>query len=249
VNLPRLEEEFAVRYYYWALQDFEREIEQDFPFLGTFTSGSAWHVRDMMSQMGTGDRRFLARALVKRFHERALRALGEAITEEEKQMCQEYFDKALLQSPRESYLEARLRAGERHALASRRKLCRLIGAELRGRQIELDEDGCASRIIATTGNRWRVVTEIDTSNRHAQLIYHHDVVIADREEIIILPYGGSVKRPIPIVRFVSLNAWLGISGQTEWSDLMDDDLPQVASALGGVCSVFLEAAPKLLKGL
>lgn len=40
MNLEQVKEEFSVRYYYWALEDFKREIEQDFPFLREFKGGS-----------------------------------------------------------------------------------------------------------------------------------------------------------------------------------------------------------------
>lgn len=42
MTFRKLQEEFQVRYYLWATSEWEREIEQSFPSLRTFKTGSPW---------------------------------------------------------------------------------------------------------------------------------------------------------------------------------------------------------------
>ena len=74
-----LQRDFNVRYYHWALQDFRREIQHDFPFLRGFKTGSAFEIVEMMSKMSSREKLLLASALVKRFHKDGVQAAGDRI--------------------------------------------------------------------------------------------------------------------------------------------------------------------------
>jgi hypothetical protein len=49
--------------------------------------------------------------------------------------------------------------------------------------------------------------------------------------------------------FISFNSWFGISSQTQWSYLVDEDIEPACDAAIKFCGYFFEVAPKLLKGL
>ena len=56
MTFTEAEEEFQVRYYLWATSEWEREIEQSFPNLRPFKTGSAWETYHHMQQLGKRER-------------------------------------------------------------------------------------------------------------------------------------------------------------------------------------------------
>jgi hypothetical protein len=48
---------------------------------------------------------------------------------------------------------------------------------------------------------------------------------------------------------ISLSGWLGVTGETRWEYLMENDLQTVSDAAIEFCKRFFYAAPKLLEGL
>lgn len=248
MELERAQKEFNVRYYQWALKDWEREIEHDFPFLRTFKGGSAWRALDMMSKMDDGLQRFFAHALAKRFHQEAVQVLGERITPEEKRLCRQYCDR-IDSSPAELLLHERELVGERGIYADGKLLRRCLRAELRQLNLEKAESASTLWRYRTGIDRWDILTEVQTTGSYAQVVYSHDIVLARERERVVLDGGQVVTKYITLKKFISLQSWLGISSQSEWCDLLDSDVPQVARAMVAACAHFLSAAPQLLSGL
>jgi len=88
--------QFEIRYYLWAISEFEREIEESFPTFGLFKTGSIWETLQFMRLLDRAKQKTLAHALLKRFHAGAV-ALGEATSVEE----------LALRSARDSFWNAR----------------------------------------------------------------------------------------------------------------------------------------------
>lgn len=72
--------EFNLRYYRWALQDFKREIDQGFPWLKGFKTGSPAEVLKLLTARNRDEQMTMANALVKRFHKDAVEAAGDDMT-------------------------------------------------------------------------------------------------------------------------------------------------------------------------
>jgi hypothetical protein len=75
--------QFEIRYYLWAISEFEREIEESFPTFHLFKTGPVWETLQFMRLLDRAKQRTLAHALLKRFHPKAVTALGETTSDEE----------------------------------------------------------------------------------------------------------------------------------------------------------------------
>jgi hypothetical protein len=80
MDLEGAKDEFAVRYYRWAREDFRREIGQGFPLLGSIKGTAALRLLAAMESLGPDEQVRFADALVKRFHPRATELLNEPLT-------------------------------------------------------------------------------------------------------------------------------------------------------------------------
>jgi hypothetical protein len=78
--------EFQVRYYLWAISEWEKEIEDLFPNLRSFKAGTVWETHQFMQQLPKGDQLILAGSLLKRFHSDAVKTLGESMSPEEQSL-------------------------------------------------------------------------------------------------------------------------------------------------------------------
>ena len=247
--------EFTVRYYRWALQDFKREIDEGFPFLKGFKTGSPVEVLEMMSGRSRSEQLTLASALVKRFHKDAVESAGDRMTADEAAVCKEYLDRVPKAHPLEIALLRRAAAGERGVYANRGKLARLVRAELKGGMQVLeaeDLEGVFSYQNIVDG--WQITTRVHTRERHAQLAYEH--IIWSVKKVVPVTWAKGTWRegqqewdPVMLHNWISFAGWLGISSRTQWSELVDADASQAAKQFAALCRHFLSAAPALLSGL
>lgn len=251
MNSEKLKEEFNVRYYWWALEDFKREIQEGFPFLQGFKCGSPWCVVKMMSEMDDFEKYFFAKSLVKRFHLEAVETIGETITADERQLCEMYFNQALQLDTQVLVARSKCGSSKVRPLASRAQIRRLVKSELKKAGVHLAEEEDLDGILTChdTVGCWNIITRIYTRDRDSQVSYDHAVWSADRIEPVTLPNGKNEMWPIRLGHSVSFLSWLGVAGQTEWRNLQDADCRQVAEELGKLYFHFLEVAPRILKEL
>jgi hypothetical protein len=83
VNFLKAKQEFQIRYYLWAISEWEKEANESFPNLRSFKSGAVWETYQFMRLLDKGEQLTLARALLKRFHSDAVKSLGEKTSPEE----------------------------------------------------------------------------------------------------------------------------------------------------------------------
>ncbi len=114
--------EFQIRYYLWAISEFEQEIEHAFDDFRCFKTGPAWEVQRFMAKLHKADQLLLAHALLKRFHPDAVRALNEACSAEEEALRNRLDAFRLGPSGFELKIAERRRAGEKLKFVSKRKL-------------------------------------------------------------------------------------------------------------------------------
>jgi hypothetical protein len=247
----QLRKEFEVRYYLWALDDSKREIEQGFPFLRTFKSGSIWHAVRMMSGMSEEGKHVFARALVKRFHKSALLTLGEAITRREEMFLNQYREQSLMPIRREVTSEQRRKYEQSPKYGNRRTLTRLVKNELAGRGLQLTEEEDYDGLLkhASIVGDWRILTLIHTRNQYSQLAYDHVIWSIRKVEQVTFEDGRTEMWPIQLGSTISIASWLGLSSQSEWSEVEKDECLSTVQALGSLCTHFLRAAERLFDGL
>ena len=235
MDFEKTKDEFLVRYYWWALEDFKREIYKGYPFLRAFKWKETSVVLKIMESLAENDRIAFSKALVKRFHKRALEITGEFLTSEEETMCNDYLVASRIQTPEEIEMCEREITGETIFKIDRKRFANLIKVEMEaifGAKCKKMSDGVWQYASRVEG--WELQTYINVGGRYHQLSYGQSLKIAPR---------------FCLAEQISLLSWLGISGQTSWSYLTEKNVPETARVVAQLCEHFLQVAPKLLAGL
>jgi hypothetical protein len=223
---------FAVRFYEWAKQDFEREIQEDYPLLGTVNVEAARRLIPYLRRLSQADQVRVAHALVKRFHPDALEVLGQEITAEDKRWI-DAADQARSVPTEEEDREFQDEMRHGTSRVGRSKVNRAANAALEpitGKPA--GRAGANEWYYELHGAGWLVRTHIDTGGSYYELAYAHDLFAGEQ----------------PLAPFVSVLSWLGI-GQTKWRVRSDLEIPTAVESLARACAHFLAAVPQLLNGL
>jgi hypothetical protein len=212
-------DEFAVRYYRWALEDFRREIDADFPLIGPIKGSLAIRAVAYLRSPGLGDRHRVATALVKRVHTRAVDLMGDAWGVSERALADDF--PSIMRTPRredEGYRRARgedpasVKVSPAQLLAAvKRELTPVLGSE--GEPFSTKYEW---RYTTPVGP-WTLVTLVDVGGSTHQLAYQHSLRASERS---CLKEG------------VSVLSWLGIGGgHTQWNQLRGSDIESAAASL------------------
>ena len=229
-------DEFAVRYYRWALDDARREVRENFPLLRAVKSGLVIRMIAYLESFAGDDRLRVAMALVKRSHRRAVELTTDSWGADEETIDRNYRAAASIPRPDEEwYRHALLHEPDklkidrgRFLAAVKAELTSVLGA---GEPFSTEHEW---RYASPLGP-WTLVTLVDVGGSVHQLAYTHTVRTA---------------APRPLREGVSLCGWLGIGGgHTVWNQLTQADSPAAAQSLARICAHFLEAAPALVAGL
>ncbi len=229
-------DEFAVRYYHWALDDARREIRENFPLLRAVKSGLVMRAIAYFESLGHDERLRAALALVKRSHRRAVELTGDSWGADEEAVDRDYQSAARIPRPTEdSYRRALLDEPGKLKIA-RGRLMSAVKAELASVLGEGEPFSTRHEWRYDTSlGPWTLVTLIDVGGSVHQLSYSHAL-------------HASVSRPLR--EGVSLCGWLGIGGgHTTWNRLTPADTAAAARSLARVCAHFVQAAPALVAGL
>jgi hypothetical protein len=185
----------------------------------------------------------LAHALLKRFHPDAVKAVGENFSAQEKVLLnrRDNFYDLVLEPGRQS--------GGKGKLASRRKIRNVMirkfneafGAQS-PRMEYIDEDPDAQ--FRTNCCGWSLETHFWFGEGQNLLEYSHAIA----SENCYLLEGPSPTRMV-LGAGVSFCSWLGITSQTEWENLTNENVESCCDAVVKLCRRFFDVAPKLLKGI
>jgi hypothetical protein len=150
---------------------------------------------------------------------------------------------------RESVINTKKAAGDPVAFVKRKMLRKIVheraeaafqnftvGTTSTGKGTEL----CFSTKICG----WVVNTFFDFGRHEPQLAYSQNIVSATGFE-----YHGARVSEMFVPYLISFSGWLGITGETRWEYLIEDDLQSVPDAAIKFCKRFFDAAPMLLEGL
>jgi hypothetical protein len=86
MTFEKAKKEFEIRYYLWAISEWEKEINESFPNLRSFKAGTIWKTYQFMQLLNKSEQLILARGLLKRFHSEAVKILGENCSPEEESL-------------------------------------------------------------------------------------------------------------------------------------------------------------------
>jgi hypothetical protein len=196
-----------------------------------------------MQKLEPRDQLTLANAMVKR-NPTYLEASGETTTAEEKELLDSLDRFAIKPSSLEVEIRARKEAGEKIKLASKRKLREAAVSKFVdafGSQcidMKLGEEWDPLFDLKCSG--WIISTQLYFGRRQPLIHYRHMIVSETR---IAHPQNPQITGPAMMLS--PGDAWL----VNQWEDIVEEEVDAACNALIKQVGWFLEAAPKLLKGL
>lgn len=235
-------DEFAVRYYLWAKEEFRLEIGQDFSLLRRIPAVAAMTCLKLMDRMSASERHFFGATMVKRFHEGS-RLLGESTSttslgdnDEEQEIVKLY--RATLMATARDAISAREYKNAPPRVKSSKLKGRLkvvlgpILGEAEPAQRESPVWYYSTKIYGLT-----VRTCIDATAGDYSIHYYHSI--------------GTFNTPthVALYEHISILSWLGLISSTSLDPISESQLEPTVQVLADACQRFLDVAPKLLKGL
>ncbi len=226
-------EELEIRYYHWAVEEWHRELEQDFPFLGNLHAvGASQNEVALLRRLGREEALKIVHAITRYFHAEAVVALGDSASLEDERIVHHF---------------AGLRGGERQR---NDRIRRSRGESTLPKRVKGLKPAVRAAVVPvlgtdsfrpdplttcyrTTIGRWTILTHVEA---HKELRYHHDICLAGHE----MPAWQRARH------WWSALSWMGLSSTTKWWLYGEEDIPAATSGLVLACQRFLEAAPKLL---
>lgn len=184
-------------YYLWAKREMERDLAAGMPLLFSLRSVDVDLVREWVTSLPECYQAGAWLALLKRFHETGCVAAGEPRSSDEIACVAEYL--AWLGHPMRLWSAMERRAG---GMRRSRVRATVLGCLRQAGAIGGEGAlGVAVKGLGTVYEREtlgaRVTTDLDFGCRADELVFHHDIAMADRS----------------VLRFMSLMKWRGISGQ------------------------------------
>jgi hypothetical protein len=221
----RVQEELLVRYYRWALQQWDAELAGDLSTLRGACTLAGDQCIAFLRTLQPEARLLATRALTKRGHPQAIALLGEPPSPAEQRLLAQWDHFWVWNHPGKK---------KGMTLLSRRRAVAVIKERL-GALGRLEAGGSFAEWHYTTEvqGHWQVRTDLDLGGRHGDLSYSQDLRVGDGQ---------------PVVRFVSFLAWLGIS-QTKWRIAAESDAEGAALHIARFARDFLDAVPALTSGL
>jgi hypothetical protein len=249
MTLIEATQEFQIRYYYWAISEFEKEIGESFPILGTFKNGPIWEAHQFMQQIDKNAQLTLAKGLVKRTYPNIANILGKRLSDEENLLLNR-FDNLRSEFHGQAGIDP---CGQKIKYVSKSKLRKAIEIAF----IKAYGSRCV-KILATEEGwdpffemkfaGWIVTTSFSFGRHQSMISYQHS--IGSEAKVSIQEYPPECWPPaMRLARSLTLLSGLGITGQTQWVSLAKGDVDQACDAVIKCCGHFFEAVPKLLKGL
>ena len=221
--------DFSIAFYLWAKQSFEQEVASDFPLLKTIPL--CVPLIDFFRHLSDRQQLIAIATFCKTGHSGAAGLLGERKTSEEAELLRQYGEfrnrSRLDPSRAESKLEALSQKFDRVAFtkALESEIGPLLGCLV-------EKGGQSHRKYSKEFETFTIETWIFTGGPVRQLQYEHK---------LLAPEGA-------IFEHISILSWLGIVlGPTPWRPLSDDTSESVIKACKEACSMFINAAPKLVK--
>jgi len=225
-------QEFELRFYSWALEQARREVLAGFPTLRAVKSTSVFKFLHYLRDWSPDQQLRFVSALLKR-HLPGAQLAGEVLTAAEKALIQPWMQPVIvLLTPQEQVIVEQRLSGK-FKKASAKKVARgviPIVEKVLGADVEI-LPGNQERRYRVQVSGWNLYTDLDFGGRTA-LKHSHTI-------------GTRITRPL--AEHFSYLTCFGFGAF--WEDLAEDDIPQAAEVLSKMCSIVLEAAPKLLSGL
>lgn len=250
-KLAPLQDEFAVRYYRWCLQESLREMEGDFPSIRSIPSHVAFLFLDFVETQSREEIRSLMIGGIKRFNPRAAELTDSFITAEEEALHQRFVaffrDEVTLHGQRlssvriptrESQLRDRELTGQTTTKIKSKELKHALQKTLDGVLGKPERAPSSGLQFSKTFGSWHLTTSLDLAG-HAQLNYSHWVGARHRIDLC----------PTHLNPGICPMNWYGIHPGTSFDLIEASEVQRTAETVGKFCARVLDLAPELLTGL
>lgn len=223
--------EFHRQFYLWSVADWQREINQGFPYLGTLSNNT---LRNILNELHCNEVKDFTTAMVKRsMKPEILDKLGLEISKKDQYYTKLYVEKwnaSFLTDPLYKKFD-RAASDKINPLAFKecinKELAPLLG-------IDFDDiEGWKVWQYVNEVGPWKIKTTIEIGNTHHQLSYAQSVFF-DKKNYLLKHY--------------SILRWLGLSAGTEWDGLKNSDVPFISKTLANLINHFIKSMLILLGG-
>jgi hypothetical protein len=233
MDLSAAYDQFSIRLYQWAQNDFMREIRTDFPFLSTINYRHTLASIAVIRDMPRSEQDALAVALVKRGHDHAVLLTHQNLTDEEKMLVRRYqlAVSSFLNSSENKSVDVVTQVPAKNKLLASisQKLNPILG-------VAFEPVSKSSWKWITPVEGWNVQTVVGVASKGLPILYYDHYV--DRKD-----YSSCYQKP---AGSISMLTWFGIS-RTEW--LRYSTIEDLSSSLRLLINHFMVAAPTLLQNL
>jgi hypothetical protein len=238
--------EFLVRFYRWALADTLAQFNEGFPRLRNLKSGPALRYLEFLDNLAASDQRRFVVAKLKQSHRPACVLLDQPLSPAERALLGEFYRGHEVAMPAtsirayvSSHVEMALNDLRVSAPASFAINKTALRSEVKARLQSVlggARQGLGGPQALEFNGRigdWSLITIVDTP-RTFQLRYNHSIRSTSKTYII---------------ERTSAFGWMGVGMVTYWDYMTASDVDATADWLTKMCRLFLDALPKLLKGL
>ena len=224
--------EFRIRRYPWALREFQREIDQGYPYLRTIAERDVQTWIVLLEGLDNEQKRIVSRLLVKRRFQKTIESTENPFTAQDLATLKQYL-RVLPMLPRKTPdpSQGDIKPIKMRRLASR--IIERISPILGDQRTHFSEMEWS---YVTPVGDWNVTTEITIYNpREPEVRYWHSV---SRNDDKTPPRDY-------IYDFVN-NLGLGVA---IWRVDYGYELEPTADSLAALCAHFIDAFPRLVEGL
>ena len=229
-------QQLRIRYYRWALEDFEREINEDYPYLQTIAERGVQSWIVLFEGLDNEQKRPLSRVLVKRAFRKFIANTEDPFTAQDAALLKQY-ERVLPMVPPKTPDPGK---GDVKKIKIRRLASRIIErlSPILGDQLTHFSE--MEWLYVTLIGDWNVKTVVLVNNpREPQVRYWQSAI--RRDHVAPLQPGEST----PSYSFVYS---LGL-GPTYWFVDYGYELEPTADSLATLCTRFIDAFPRLVDGL
>jgi hypothetical protein len=249
--LRPLQDEFALRYYEWSLEQVGRELEDDFSHIREVKSSLVFLFLEFVEGHSRAEVRDLMTGGIKRFQQRGAELRGERLTEKEQTIHRQFVDffseEIVIQgkpmtSFRVSRRERKLRdqelAGTLKFHQNKKSLREELKRKFQSAGFKAESEFTAGLNYCEQLGDWYLMTALDVSGK-SQLDSNHRVAARRTMDTCFTD----------LLAGANLLSWCGIHPNTRYDLLREDELDNVAESILVVYRLFQQSLPDLLSGL
>lgn len=241
MNYMSAEKERITRFYYWALTDFEREIDENYPLVSTVHSLEVVNFFRATEGLTKDELLLLSRALVKTNHPAALILVNERVSSKENYELIRYRSRLLqLQNERRLSLATTILEPPARFRSKTVTDAILYDPEL---SLFVARKGTSPCFISQI-NLWNVKTHFRYNHMMRSVEYWHSIYRRDGKGLSVPEFGNGLETHMTS----DLLSWLGV-GRTAWPLEAEANIAQISNSLSIITQHYLVAIDAIVSSL